>query len=161
MKKKIIVLLLALLILPGASPAVSRADTETIRIPATLTAGFYRNDPNGLSGFLANEEVRCIATICAYLDWQAYDKNADCLTGYTYIGKDREGNVLWIGLGGKTTSIVLMYAPDIDPDYYTAVPVALNGTFVSSFIDIYCDPLYHNDKATMESVANALVTMAK
>ena len=48
MKKKTIVLLLALLILPVASPAVPRADTETIRIPASLTAGCYRSDPNGL-----------------------------------------------------------------------------------------------------------------
>ena len=157
MKTRITAALLAILLLSVCLGPGAAADSDTIRIPAALVSGLYRSDPvNGLNGFLTSEETRCFATICAFLDWHAFDSKADCLLRYTYIGKDKDANILWVGLGGKSSSIVLMYAPDQEPDSYTAFRFEMDGSWVPSLIDLYCRPLYHNSEAVMKSTLDSL-----
>ena len=151
--------IMALILLLGLSAGSARASNEQISIPATIIKAFYQEVPNGLEGILADEKSRCYTTILAYLDWFSYDKTANFLLEYAYIGKDKEGEVLWIGLGGQDSSIVLAYAPESNPDYYTAVEVQLGGLWIPSFIDIYCDPLYNNDATELKSMAEALYGM--
>ena len=153
--KRIIGLLLAIAILTSLT-AGAPAETEHIRFPATMVKALYNKESNGVQGFMLNEETRALVTICAFLDWQSYDSDADFLLSYSYIGKDTEGEILWVGLGGSKTSIILMYAPENSPDYITGIPFEFSGEWIPSFIDLYCDPLYRNDKDVIMRVVNNL-----
>ena len=159
--RKSVSFIAAFILMAGLMAGSAKAASEQIKIPATLIKGFYQNGSEGVSEFLTSEEIRCFATICAYLDWYDYDKNADFLLEYAYIGKDKEGEVLWFGLGGRNSSIVLAYAPENNPDYYSGVEVELSGLWVSSFIEVYCDPLYHNSETTMKTVLERLDSLNK
>lgn len=158
MKKKMCLVLAALFVWIGAAQA---DDLKQIRIPATLVKGFYQNEKDGLKGFLKDEESRCLITLYAFLDWHEYDSKADCLMDYTYIGKDTDGELLWIGLGGKETSMILMYKPDTNPNYFTGMEVSFSGSWIPSFIDVYCKPLYHNSGTTLRSLLQRLQQVSK
>lgn len=153
--------LLALFLMAGLMAESAMAANEQIKIPATIIKGFYQENSDGFERILADEESRCFATILAYLDWFSYDQTANFLLEYAYIGKDKEGEVLWIGLGGQNSSIVLAYSPESNPDYYSGVEVQLGGIWIPTFIDIYCDPLYNNSAIEMKSMAEKLYGMVE
>lgn len=159
--KRAIVLVMTMILLEGMIFGYAMADDDQIKIPAAIIKKFYNNDSQGLKGFLISEEARCLATICAYLDWYSYDSKADFLMDYSYIGMDKDGNILWIGLGGKNSSLVLAYAPDTDPNNYSGIKVDFAGSWIPSFIDLYCDPLYHNSGTTMKTTVEQLKNLIK
>ncbi len=155
MRKWFVVAMVAVLLLMNGTCTTGAVADDTITIPATYLGKAYRNDPSGgLDSFVSTEELRCLAILFAFYDWQNYDSSANFLLNYAYVGKDKEGEILWIGLGEKKSSMVMMYAPKIDSYNYTCVPVAMSGTWVNTFIDVYCDPLYHIDSNTLKSLVN-------
>ena len=114
-----------------------------------------------MDDFLDDEESRCLASICAFLDWYDFDDEADCLMNYSYVGRDREENRLWFCFGGRQTSCILVYAPDLDPDFFLKMSSYLSASWTSTLIDNNCEPYFHNDRAVMQETLQKLRNQSK
>ena len=155
-QKLFLVVVLAVLVVSTSA----FADSDIFSVPATLLGGFYQNGTS-LDEMISNDGVRSLTTIVAFLDYCEYESKPDVVTDQTYIGKDKNGEILWIGLGGEKSSVVLMYSPENDPYHYSAVPVQFSGEWIPSFIDLYCDPLYQNSEKDIKSTLEGLSSLVQ
>lgn len=163
MKRSFCALGLVLILLAGSCVWSHPAGANNMYqlIPASLTRELYNDDPDWLDDFLDDEESRCLASICAFLDWYDFDDEADCLMNYTYIGRDREENRLWFCFGGRQTSCILVYAPDLDPDFFLKMSIYLSASWMSTFLDNNCEPYFRNDGAVMMEMLLKLQDQSK